>query len=230
MKKKLWISLALLLVIPGLLFTVSCAKKAVKVEPSAAVTEPSEKSAEEKVAEEEAQEVARKAAEEEEAQEVARKVAVEEEKKKKELIEEEKVKAAEEEKVKAAEKAVKEEEAKLEKIATQNQFMYEDIYFEFDKATLLPMALDILKKKAEHLYNNPGITIVIEGHCDERGTNEYNLALGDRRAESAKSFLVDLGILPSRLTTVSYGEERPVDPNHNREAWAKNRRAHFVVE
>ena len=238
MKKKLWISLALLLVIPGLLFTVSCAKKAVKVEPSAAVTEPSEKSAEEKVAEEEAQEVARKAAEEEEVQEVARKAAVEEEKKKKELIEEEKVKAAEEEKakvaeeekVKAAEKAVKEEEAKLEKIATQNQFMYEDIYFEFDKATLLPMALDILKKKAEHLYNNPGITIVIEGHCDERGTNEYNLALGDRRAESAKSFLVDLGILPSRLTTVSYGEERPVDPNHNREAWAKNRRAHFVVE
>jgi len=237
MKKKLWISLALLLVIPGLLFTVSCAKKAVKVEPSAAATEPSEKSAEEKVAEEEAQEVARKVAEEE-AQEVAKKAAVEEEKKKKELIEEEKVKAAEEEKakvaeeekVKAAEKAVKEEEAKLEKIATQNQFMYEDIYFEFDKATLLPMALDILKKKAEHLYNNPGITIVIEGHCDERGTNEYNLALGDRRAESAKSFLVDLGILPSRLTTVSYGEERPVDPNHNREAWAKNRRAHFVVE
>jgi len=217
MKKKLWISLALLLVIPGLLFTVSCAKKAVKVEPSAAATEPSEKSAEEKVAEEEAQEVAKKAA-------------VEEEKKKQELIEEEKVKAAEEEKAKAAEKAVKEEEAKLEKIATQNQFMYEDIYFEFDKATLLPMALDILKKKAEHLYNNPGITIVIEGHCDERGTNEYNLALGDRRAESAKSFLVDLGILPSRLTTVSYGEERPVDSNHNREAWAKNRRAHFVVE
>ncbi len=245
MKKKLWISLALLLVIPGLLFTVSCAKKAVKVEPSAAATEPSEKSAEEKVAEEEAQEVARKVAEEE-AQEVAKKAAVEEEKKKQELIEEEKVKAAEEEKakaaeeekvkaaeeekVKAAEKAVKEEEAKLEKIATQNQFMYEDIYFEFDKATLLPMALDILKKKAEHLYNNPGITIVIEGHCDERGTNEYNLALGDRRAESAKSFLVDLGILPSRLTTVSYGEERPVDSNHNREAWAKNRRAHFVVE
>ena len=229
MKKKLWISLALLLVIPGLLFTVSCAKKAVKVEPSAAATEPSEKSAEEKVAEEEAQEVARKVAEEE-AQEVAKKAAVEEEKKKQELIEEEKVKAAEEEKAKAAEKAVKEEEAKLEKIATQNQFMYEDIYFEFDKATLLPMALDILKKKAEHLYNNPGITIVIEGHCDERGTNEYNLALGDRRAESAKSFLVDLGILPSRLTTVSYGEERPVDSNHNREAWAKNRRAHFVVE
>ncbi len=232
MKKKLWISLALLLVIPGLLFTVSCAKKAVKVEPSA-VTEPSEEPAEEKVAEEEAQEVARKAAEEE-AQEVAREAAEEEEKKKKELIEEEKVKAAEEEKAKAAEeekaKAVKEEEAKLEEIATKTQFVYEDIYFEFDKATLLPMALDILKKKAEHLYNNPDITVVIEGHCDERGTNEYNLALGDRRAESAKSFLVDLGILPSRLTTVSYGEERPVDPRHNREAWAKNRRAHFVVE
>ncbi len=219
MKEKLWISLALLLVIPGLLFTVSCAKKAVKIEPSA-VTEPSEEPAEEKVAE-----APITAPTEEEAQVVAREVAEEEEKKKEEPIEEEKVEAVEEEKVEAVD-----EEEKLEEIAAKNQFIYEDIYFEFDKSTLLPMAQDTLKKKAEYLFNNTYITAVIEGHCDERGTNEYNLALGDRRAESAKSFLVDLGILPTRLTTVSYGEERPVDPRHNREAWAKNRRAHFVIE
>jgi peptidoglycan-associated lipoprotein len=219
MKKKLWISLALLLVIPGLLFTVSCAKKAVKIEPSA-VTEPSEEPAEEKVAE-----APITAPTEEEAQVVAREVAEEEEKKKEEAVEEEKVEAVEEEKVEAVD-----EEEKLEEIAAKNQFIYEDIYFEFDKSTLLPMAQDTLKKKAEYLFNNTYITAVIEGHCDERGTNEYNLALGDRRAESAKSFLVDLGILPTRLTTVSYGEERPVDPRHNREAWAKNRRAHFVIE
>ena len=224
MKKKLWISLALLFVIAGLMFTVSCAKKAVKIEPSA-VTEPAKEPAEEP-AEEKVAEAPITAPTEDEAQVAAKEVAEEEEKKKEEAIKEEEAKAAEEEKV----AAVEAEEAKLEEKADKNQFLYEDIYFEFDKSTLLPMAQDTLKKKAEYLYKYPYITAVIEGHCDERGTNEYNLALGDRRAESAKSFLVDLGILPTRLTTVSYGEERPVDPRHNREAWAKNRRAHFVIE
>jgi len=217
MKKKLWISLALLFVIPGLLLVVSCARKTVTTEPSA-VTEPSEEPAEEKVVE-----AAPPApAEEEQAQEVAKEVAEEEEPAKKaETIPEELTKEPE---------IVEDEEAKLEEIAARNRFLYEDIYFEFDKSNLLPMAQITLKKKAEHLYNHPNITIVIEGHCDERGTNEYNLALGDRRGGSAKSFLVDLGISPSRLTTISYGEERPVDPRHNREAWAKNRRADFVIE
>lgn len=107
--------------------------------------------------------------------------------------------------------------------------MQEDIYFEFDKSTLTPAAQDSLLRKAEWLRENPDATATIEGHCDNRGTNEYNLALGDRRAESAKAFLVDLGIEASRLTTISYGEERPVDPRNNEEAWAKNRRDHFVV-
>ena len=71
--------------------------------------------------------------------------------------------------------------------------------------------------------------VTIEGHCDERGTNEYNLALGERRAGSAKTFLMDLGIEGSRLDCISYGEERPVDPGHNEEAWAKNRRGHFTI-
>ena len=182
------------------------------------MTEQSEEPAEEKVVE-----AAPPApAEEEQAQEVAKEVAEEEEPAKKaETIPEELTKEPE---------IVEDEEAKLEEIAARNRFLYEDIYFEFDKSNLLLMAQITLKKKAEYLYNHPNITIVIEGHCDERGTNEYNLALGDRRGESATSFLVDLGISPSRLTTISYGEERPVDPRHNREAWAKNRRAHFVIE
>jgi peptidoglycan-associated lipoprotein len=86
-----------------------------------------------------------------------------------------------------------------------------------------------LRKKAEWLINNPEATATIEGHCDERGTNEYNLALGDRRAESAKTFLMDLGVKGSKLSSISYGEERPVDPAHNEEAWAKNRRGHFTI-
>jgi peptidoglycan-associated lipoprotein len=108
--------------------------------------------------------------------------------------------------------------------------MNENIYFDFDRSNLKPEAQKVLKRKAEWLRNEPGESVIIEGHCDERGTNEYNLALGDRRAQSAKNFLIDLGIAESRLTTISYGEERPADPRHNREAWSKNRRDHFVIE
>ncbi len=95
--------------------------------------------------------------------------------------------------------------------------MQEDIYFEFDKSTLTPTAQDNLLRKAQWLRENSDTTATIEGHCDNRGTNEYNLALGDRRAESAKAFLVDLGIDASRLTTISYGEERSVCPQQNEE-------------
>jgi peptidoglycan-associated lipoprotein len=123
---------------------------------------------------------------------------------------------------------VKEEVVAVAK-APDMTVMQEDIYFEFDKSTLTPSAQDNLLRKAEWLRENADATITIEGNCDERGTNEYNLALGDRRAESAKAFLVDLGIDSARISTISYGEERPVDPRHNEEAWAKNRRDHFVV-
>jgi len=163
MQKKKWMFLALLFVIPGLMFSVSCQKKVVDASP--------EPVAEEK--EEVAEEV------------VAYKV--------------------------------------------PDVVMQEDIYFDFDKSTLSPSAQDNLLRKAEWLRENYDATVTIEGHCDERGTNEYNLALGDRRAESAKAFLSDLGIDSSRLSTISYGEERPVDPRQNEEAWAKNRRSHFTV-
>jgi peptidoglycan-associated lipoprotein len=77
---------------------------------------------------------------------------------------------------------------------------------------------------------DPDASVIIEGHCDERGTNAYNIALGDRRAVSTKVFLLDLGIDANQLSTISYGEERPVDTAQNEEVWAQNRRAHFMIE
>ena len=128
------------------------------------------------------------------------------------------------------------EESLSEKMAAQRtesaktMFENEDIQFEFDSIRLTPVAQEILKKKAAWLRANPKAKVTIEGHCDSRGTNEYNLALGEGRAQSAKAFLVDLGIDPSRLTTISYGEERPIDRAQTEEAWAKNRRDHFVID
>jgi len=109
-------------------------------------------------------------------------------------------------------------------------FENEDIYFEFDSIRLTPVDQEMLTKKAIWLRANPAAKVTIEGHCDDRGTNEYNLALREGRAQTAKAFLVDLGIDPSRLNTISYGEERPIDRAQTEEAWAKNRRAHFVIE
>jgi peptidoglycan-associated lipoprotein len=109
-------------------------------------------------------------------------------------------------------------------------FENEDIYFAYDSSALTPQAQDILRKKAVFLKSNSTIKVTIEGHCDDRGTNEYNLALGEARARSAKAFLVDLGLPAARLATISYGEERPIAKGQGEEAWAKNRRAHFVIE
>ena len=137
---------------------------------------------------------------------------------------------AEQEETGMQEEGLSEEAAKREMMAARNLFLNEDIYFEFDSSALLFMAQEVLKQKSQWMRDNPNVSVVVEGHCDERGTNEYNLALGDRRANSVKAFLVDLGIREYRLTTISYGEERPVDAGQNEEAWAKNRRAHFVIE
>ena len=134
--------------------------------------------------------------------------------------------------------AIREEELREDQLQAESQrtqsaremFENEDILFEFDSASLSVEAQDILRAKAEWLRENPRARVMIEGHCDERGTNEYNLALGDRRAYSAKAFLVDLGIDDARLTTISYGEEQPIDFRSSEEAWAKNRRAHFVIK
>ena len=114
------------------------------------------------------------------------------------------------------------------KTMARTQFLSEHVPYAFDSAALSPMAQSILKRKAEWLNANPGEAVIIQGHCDERGTAEYNLALGERRAESARAYLIDLGIASSRLMTISYGEERPLDPSSTEEAWAKNRRWQFV--
>lgn len=101
-----------------------------------------------------------------------------------------------------------------------------DIYFDFDKYDIRPGDAEILTKNYEWFTANPG-GVKVEGNCDERGTVEYNLVLGQKRADAAKGYLAKLGADAGRLDTVSYGKERPVDPGHNEEAWAKNRRVHF---
>ncbi len=105
-----------------------------------------------------------------------------------------------------------------------------DIFYDFDSSAVSTEAQDQLRQNATWLKNNAAPSVTIEGHCDERGTDEYNIALGERRANSAKEYLTTLGVSSSRLSTVSYGEERPFDPAHNEEAWAKNRRAHFETK
>jgi len=208
MRKTLWICIALLMIVPGLLFTASCAKKVVQSEPEAE---------EEVMAEEPEVTDADLAAQEQAAQEEAARQW--------EMQAEEDLRQAQ-----MAEQAAKDEEMERAKMAAMQMFMNEDVYFDFDSSALTSVARDVLSRKAEYLRMNPEASIIIEGHCDERGTSAYNIALGDRRAESAKAFLIDLGIEASQLSTISYGEERPVDAGKNEEAWAKNRRAHFVIE
>jgi len=111
----------------------------------------------------------------------------------------------------------------------RNQFL-EPIHFDYDSAVIKAEAEPILRDKADYLKRWTGDTVVIQGHCDERGTNEYNMALGDRRAEAAKNYLINLGVDASRISTISYGEEQPVDYGHNEEAWAKNRRDEFSLQ
>lgn len=187
MRRNIWLALALVLILPAMLFTVSCAKKTVEAEPEVTQAETPEETD--------------TAAAEAEAAERAR-------------IEAERIKAEEEERALAAAKMA---------------FTDENIYFDFDSATLLPAAQDILSQKAAFVLSMSDASITVEGHCDERGTDAYNMALGERRAEAAKAFLVNLGVNPSQINTISYGEERPADPGNTEEAWAKNRRAAFVL-
>jgi peptidoglycan-associated lipoprotein len=107
--------------------------------------------------------------------------------------------------------------------------LLKDIHFDFDKYDILQGDAEILKGNAALLVKFPNVKIQIEGHCDERGTVEYNLALGERRANSTKNYMISLGISGNRISIISYGKERPMDPAHNEDAWAKNRRAHSVI-
>jgi peptidoglycan-associated lipoprotein len=198
MKRK-WIVLAMVLIIPAMLFSVSCAKKSVTTEPAVDTA---------------AEEEAARQAELEKQREMERQKQLEEERL-----------AAE-----ARAQQLQAEAEERERMLSKNRFLNENIYFAFDDSSLDYQAQELLKQKAVWLQDNMDANVVIEGHCDERGTNAYNLALGERRADSVKVFLVNLGIADSRLTTISYGEEKPVDMGNNEEAWAKNRRAAFVLE
>jgi peptidoglycan-associated lipoprotein len=103
------------------------------------------------------------------------------------------------------------------------------VYFDYDDSALRPDAKDGLRRNAEYLRSVANAKVELQGNCDDRGTEEYNLALGKRRAESAKQYLADLGISPQRLSTVSFGEENPASPGEGEAAWAKNRRVDFIL-
>ncbi|MDY0221427.1 MAG: peptidoglycan-associated lipoprotein Pal [Desulfobacterium sp.] len=196
MKKQVLMNLVLALMISGLVFTVSCAKKQVVSEPVVAIEDTTDADA------------------------AARAAALE----KQRAMEEEMLRQ------KALKEASLSEAARAQKAAALERFVDQNVQFDFDSSELTPMARAILKEKALWLGENSGVRIIIEGHCDERGTLEYNLALGERRAAAAQKYLIDLGIFQSRMSTISYGEERPLDPAHNAAAWAKNRRAQFVIK
>ena len=159
-----------------------------------------------------------------------------------ERVAKEKEKEAKEKEVKEKEAARLEEQAKKEfersLVAKRTpgiegevfeSSLLKPIHFDFDKYDIRPADTEILKGNSAFLKKFPNVKIQIEGHCDERGTNEYNLALGERRANSTKKYITSLGITADRVSTISYGEEKPMDPGHNEEAWTKNRRANFLI-
>lgn len=114
--------------------------------------------------------------------------------------------------------------------STAGEFANENIHFDFDSAVLSGQAQQILNTKADYLRAHPEMTVTVEGYCDERGTDAYNIALGERRAKSARDFLVNLGVAANRLQTLSYGEERPVAQGRDESSWAQNRRDQFVIQ
>ncbi|OIP91263.1 MAG: peptidoglycan-associated lipoprotein [Syntrophaceae bacterium CG2_30_58_14] len=140
-------------------------------------------------------------------------------------------KAAREAAAKAAKDAADraKREAKEKAAAILKELQIADVNFDYDKYNLKPEAQEILKKGAPAYLKYRDYKLVVEGHCDERGTAEYNLALGEKRATEAAKYLTDLGIEKERIKTISYGKEMPLDQGHDEAAWAKNRRAHFVI-
>jgi len=210
MKKYLLIATLVVFACSSIFLLSSCAKKQVVAEEKE-ITAPPEEVAEVEEEKPPAVEVAKE----------------EEEFKKAEAARIEKLKELEMARKKEAEEKEAEERALKERIAIK--FEAESIYFDFDKSFIRQEYRPVLEEKAEFLRDSPNIHVRIEGNCDERGTNEYNLALGDRRTTSALNFLVSLGISPDRIETISYGEERPLSLGHNEHSWTQNRRDDFVI-
>ena len=107
---------------------------------------------------------------------------------------------------------------------------FDDVRFDYDKSEVREDGRKTSQAVADYMKKNPKAALLIEGHCDERGTAEYNMALGERRATAVMNYIVSLGVPKAALSTVSFGKEKPLDPGHNDGAWAKNRRAHFVLK
>ncbi len=135
-----------------------------------------------------------------------------------------------------SEKILREEKLKTialptdkESVKEESRFEFKDVLFDYDRYNIIQDARAALDSTAEWLTKNKNINVVIEGHCDERGTNEYNLALGERRAKSVRDYLSSLGISSGRMSFVTYGEEKPLCTEQNESCWQKNRRAHFVT-
>jgi len=209
MKSKIQFFIIFCLAVSLMTFGNACAKKQIKEVIPVQVVDTSAADAAKKRAEEEAAAAAKKRAEEEAA--AAAK------------------KRAEEEAAAAAKKRAEVEAAQKLLQDQINNFESENIYFDYNKADLKSETQATLEKKAKFLQANSSYSVRIEGNCDERGTNEYNLALGDRRADAAKKFLNSLGISADRINTISYGEEKPVDTGHDEAAWSKNRRDEFKL-
>ena len=213
MKKKLtWIGFFIVLVFSLSMFSGCAEKKAVVQEGASQEQIAADQAARDAAAREEAEiRLAREQAAKEAADRLAREQAAK--------------KAADR---LAREQTEKEQVAAVEEAATSEDTV-KDIYFDFDKSNIRPDAREVLKANADYILKNSAASVVIEGNCDERGTAEYNMALGQRRADEAKKYLVNLGVKKSTIKTISYGKERPIDPGHDEESWTKNRRDHFVV-
>ncbi|UCH00452.1 MAG: peptidoglycan-associated lipoprotein Pal [Deltaproteobacteria bacterium] len=206
MKRNLIILTLVVFACSSIFLLSSCAKKQVVAEEEE-VTAPPEEVV---TVEEEEPSIEVEFAEEEEEIEVAERVEIEEP-----------------EEVEVAEEREVEEEALPEIVDVRLEG--ESVYFDFDKSFIKPEYRATLSEKASILKDNSDINIRIEGNCDERGTNEYNIALGERRANSAKNFLISLGISSDRIETISYGEERPLFLGHDEDSWSRNRRDDFVI-
>jgi len=200
MNKRVWINLVMAVLVAGLFLTVSCAKKTVVSD--ATTIEDQEKIQAEAKAKAKAEAEAKAKAEEE------------------------RIAQQNLEDQMAREKALTE----AKKQAAKREFENQDIHFKFDSSQLSSMAKMLLKEKSAWLKANDSASIIIEGHCDNRGTTEYNLALGERRASAVKAYLINLGVSAARLDTISYGEEKPLDSRQTEQAFRKNRRAHFVID
>ena len=187
MKKQVWLSVALVMILSAMFLTTSCAKKKVTQTEPVSTIQP-------------------------EVQEVAPDTSAEEAEQAARLLQEDRL--------------LKEAAARE---AARAAFVSENIRFAFNSYELSNQAQRILDNKADYLRTNSDVTIIVEGYCDDRGAEPYNMALGKRRAESVKKFLVDHGLSTDRLVTVSYGENKPIALGHDEASWAKNRRTQIVV-